>query len=49
MTDTFNDISAESLNQLQNTANLQRVTALQNAFRASFNQEPTFFVNVPGR
>lgn len=49
MTDTSNDISVSSLKDLQNTNNAQRIASLRDAFRANFNREPTFFVNVPGR
>lgn len=52
MTDTSNDISVKSLNELKSTGNsnnLQRIFTLQHAFQQQFNIQPKFFVNVPGR
>ncbi|XP_031618440.1 N-acetylgalactosamine kinase [Contarinia nasturtii] len=49
MTDTSNDISVGSLTELQNINNVQRTNKLCDAFQKTFNCEPKFFVNVPGR
>lgn len=49
MTDTSSDISVRCLNASEQLKNSDRWKVAKDTFVQIFNQNPTFYVNVPGR